>query len=301
MRCPKCQYISFGSADRCRNCGYDFSLSTEPESLDLPIQNGREPMGPLADLPLSAEPSAPYDPPVSQAQSIGRTTLAAPGADLPLFSGSRDDVPLVTPPAVPRAPLSVRRGAPPAITKPRARAAFEDEPELDLAGGADDRSRADPSTAATSAGSDAAAQQGLTAASAFARIGAGLVDVIIMGSIDVAVVYLTLRLSELQFDDVLVLPMIPLVAFLLMLNGGYLVLFTAAGGQTIGKMATGIRVVPQDSRSALSRVPFGSAVVRAAAYLVSLLPAGLGFVPILFSTDGRTIHDRLSHTRVVKA
>ncbi len=36
MRCPKCQYISFGSADRCRNCGYEFLLSETP-SLDLPI------------------------------------------------------------------------------------------------------------------------------------------------------------------------------------------------------------------------------------------------------------------------
>ena len=26
MRCPKCRYISFDDHDRCRNCGYDFSL-----------------------------------------------------------------------------------------------------------------------------------------------------------------------------------------------------------------------------------------------------------------------------------
>ena len=33
MKCPKCQYISFDSGDRCRNCGYDFSLarSTLPQ------------------------------------------------------------------------------------------------------------------------------------------------------------------------------------------------------------------------------------------------------------------------------
>ena len=29
MRCPKCHYISFGSADRCRNCGYEFLLAVE--------------------------------------------------------------------------------------------------------------------------------------------------------------------------------------------------------------------------------------------------------------------------------
>ena len=27
MRCPKCHYVSFDGQNRCRNCGYDFSLS----------------------------------------------------------------------------------------------------------------------------------------------------------------------------------------------------------------------------------------------------------------------------------
>ena len=47
-------------------------------------------------------------------------------------------------------------------------------------------------------------------------------------------------------DDLSVLPKGPLLAFLLVQNGGYLVAFTA-GGQTLGKMAAGIRVVPSDS------------------------------------------------------
>ncbi len=29
MKCPKCGYIGFEQTDRCRNCGYDFSLATE--------------------------------------------------------------------------------------------------------------------------------------------------------------------------------------------------------------------------------------------------------------------------------
>jgi len=33
------------------------------------------------------------------------------------------------------------------------------------------------------------------------------------------------------------LPLLPLAAFLLFLDAGYLLMFTAAGGQTIGKMA----------------------------------------------------------------
>jgi uncharacterized RDD family membrane protein YckC len=94
--------------------------------------------------------------------------------------------------------------------------------------------------------------------------------------------------------------------FLLLLNGGYLSTFTAAGGQTIGKMIAGIKVVTQLSEtdgagSGRGRVTLGSAVLRATAYLVSLLPAGLGFMPILFAGDGRALHDRLAGTRVVKA
>jgi len=49
------------------------------------------------------------------------------------------------------------------------------------------------------------------------------------------------------------------------------------------------------------RVSMGAAVLRAAAYLASLLPAGLGFVAILFDAERRALHDRLAETRVIKA
>ena len=45
----------------------------------------------------------------------------------------------------------------------------------------------------------------------------------------------------------------------------------------------------------------GASVLRASAYLASLLPVGLGFAAILFDSDGRALHDRLAETRVVKA
>jgi uncharacterized RDD family membrane protein YckC len=96
-----------------------------------------------------------------------------------------------------------------------------------------------------------------------------------------------------------VLPIAPTVAFLLLVGLGYLLLFTAAGGQTIGKMSTGIRVVPGAGRGL--RVPLGTAVVRAAAYLASLLPLGLGLAPIVLTADRRALHDRLADTRVVQA
>ena len=53
MKCPKCQYITFDQGDRCRNCGYDFSLTVDEPELDLPIKTGDEALGPLADFDLS--------------------------------------------------------------------------------------------------------------------------------------------------------------------------------------------------------------------------------------------------------
>ena len=127
------------------------------------------------------------------------------------------------------------------------------------------------------------------------------IDLVLLGAIDATVVYLTLRLCDLHFGDLRQLPIVPLAAFLAMLNGGYMAAFTAAGGQSIGKMAAGTRVVSDDDGPSMSGVSLGQSIVRAAAYAVSVLPAGLGFLPALFAADRRALHDRLAQTRVVKA
>ena len=112
------------------------------------------------------------------------------------------------------------------------------------------------------------------------------------------VLYLTLKVCGLDRAAVSAIPLVPFIAFLLLLAGGYFTLFVAANGQTIGKMAAGLKVIPADASA--PRVSLGHAVLRAAAYLVSALPAGLGFLPALIG-ERRAIHDRLAATRVVKA
>ena len=92
------------------------------------------------------------------------------------------------------------------------------------------------------------------------------------------------------------LPLLPLVAFFLLLNGGYFIAFTTVGGQSIGKMAFGIKVISQEE----SAVPIGRATIRTLAYVVSALPLGAGFLPGVISADRLTLHDRLAHTRVVR-
>jgi uncharacterized RDD family membrane protein YckC len=85
-------------------------------------------------------------------------------------------------------------------------------------------------------------------------------------------------------------------AFFVILNGGYLVLFTGVFGQTLGKMLAGIEVVSKD----LVPIDLGRALYRSIVSLLSLFTAGLGFVPALVG-DGRALHDRLAGTRVVAA
>ena len=50
-----------------------------------------------------------------------------------------------------------------------------------------------------------------------------------------------------------------------------------AGGQTLGKMAAGIRVVPAEPGSSLD---LGHAFLRELMWLVLAVPAGLGFLPV---------------------
>jgi uncharacterized RDD family membrane protein YckC len=296
MRCPKCHYISYGSVERCRNCGYELSLVADAPPVDLPIQSADEPVGPMRELPLSDRTAATVDETREAARPSGGS-----GFDLPLFSDRNgpDDAPLISVAGVPRQPLSVRRAQPP----PRSKA----EPTAsEIAEGNERRARRDEAAARRLRESQRAAG-GLVVASVGARLVAGLIDVLILGTIDAGVLYFTLLALELPVQEVPSLPPVPMAVFLLLLNGGYLATFTAAGGQTIGKMAAGIRVIatrPDDDEGHerySQRVTLGAAVLRATAYLVSLLPAGLGFAAILLDAEGRALHDRLADTRVVKA
>jgi uncharacterized RDD family membrane protein YckC len=288
MRCPKCQYISFDNGARCRNCGYEFSLTTPPQAIDLPIHTD-EPIGPLADFALEGSRQTP------RTDSTAADTIApAPrpitsSFDLPLFKDRKisDDAPRVVAPATPRPPLAVRRATP---TSPR-----PEEPLLGFTNEEPSRVRPfAPSVTTTRADPEDVP----AAATLIPRVSAAVLDAVVLSTIASIVFYLTLRICGLTWAHATVIPLVPFVSFLLLIAGGYFTLFTAAGGQTIGKMAAGIRVVPMEMES--GRVPLGHSVMRAAGYAVSALPAGLGFLPALVGEEKRAVHDRLADTRVVK-
>ena len=308
MKCPKCGYLGFETGDRCRNCGYDFSLpgltgsNSDP---DLTVNTGGEEDEPPLDLALDKE----FDVPLQRSATrgldhgldfdrlIGAPEPAlppepspAPSEEFPLFPvrAHLEDEALARPRAVPRPPLAVRRATPevprvrPRQTPRAARSQAYDTPPLVGLG------------LSTIAETDRF--QGPGDAPPVRRIAAAVIDLAVLGMIDAAVVYFTLRMSGLDFGDITLLPGGPLAGFFLLLNGGYFATFAAVGGQTIGQMLFGLKVVSEDG----TPLAFGRATLRTLAWLIFTVPLGLGLWFAL-GADRRTLHDRLTATRVVRS
>lgn len=276
MKCPKCAYVGFEETDRCRHCGYDFSMAPSPVAASVPAARLDDPRPRQYAAAVRAERVATD---LSQeADSTGE-----PFQDLPLRAPAFPMLVHETPPPPARTPLAVRRAS---SDRPRSRPAaqvlrrasaplLESEPEP-----VEPVERAEPHCEVASAG---------------VRLVAALVDGVVLAGIDLAVVYLTAQLAGLPVAEAATLPIVPLGAFLLGLNVAYLAVFTASGGQTLGKMAMGLRVVPLSG----GLTP-GDAAVRVVVALAGSVAIGAGFVPALVRADGRALHDFAARTRVVK-
>jgi uncharacterized RDD family membrane protein YckC len=291
MKCPKCAYLGFDTGERCKNCGYDFSLMATEEpaaelSLRLDTDETSGANNAAAAAALNFEPTLP-------------PTLFRGDPSLPLFGGagsSGEDEPLIKVPARPRPPLAVRRTPESprsrTVAKPIERSA--PAPALDFAEESVVPINHEPAFLRV-APEPKPARVHLETSSAVARALAALIDHAILLTIDAAVVYLTLRISGLTLGEWTALPMLPMITFLGLLKLSYFTAFTCVGGQTIGKMAAGIRVVTDDDKA----IDAPHAVHRALAGAVSFAILGAGFLPALFASDRRALHDRLAHTRVV--
>jgi uncharacterized RDD family membrane protein YckC len=291
MQCPKCQYSGFDTGDRCRNCGYEFALLLAPARADA--KAAAEPL----DLMLHA--AAPED----------AATPARPA--LPLFRDDDEeiDVPLVRP-AQPRQPIAVRK-TPEAQRHHLSRTVSLDTsatPVLEFgselpaprvrAQVADPLHRRIPEPPSTPAPPVPMLDDGPPIAAGLgARCVAAAIDYGLLLGIDLVVLHFTLRLTALTFADWRVIPLVPLLFFLVGVKLAYLTTFTLAGGQTIGKMATGLRVVPDESRE----VAPWDAVQRALVEVASLVACGLPFLLALGDPARRGLHDRVARTRVVPA
>jgi uncharacterized RDD family membrane protein YckC len=315
VKCPKCSYLGFETGDRCRNCGYDFSLLTEESvaaaatDLELREDGGaadsadwlarfetQYPLSSSSPDPLPRDHRsrdavpAPASRPAARARRDSKLPLFSPG------SGDSGDAPLVKLPAAPRAPLAVRRT--PDVPRLRAVPKPVPQPVPEPSLGFEEESG---STAVLrkppESGLQAFASESVQTSGVVRRTGAALLDAAILGGVDLAVVYLTVRMTSLSLGDWTALPLPPLLAFLALVKLAYFVAFTSVGGQTIGKMATGIRVVAADGAPVTPVV----ALRRTLASAVSAAILGLGYASAFFDPQQRTLHDRVAHTRVIVA
>jgi uncharacterized RDD family membrane protein YckC len=313
MKCPKCDYLGFETGDRCKNCGYDFSLlvapASEPAELSLKTASADDvPIGDLWIDPVDATPRA-----------FSAPDTPASIESFPLFSPGGDDEPLIKTPSEPRAPLSVRRT--PDLSRSRSASRprsmdtglslqFAEEtfvetappvPELTAPLRSELPAPLRPElptplkSEAPLAPSSAPLAAGESTASLGSRTLAAVIDHAILLGIDVIVFYSTLRMTALSTDEWRALPALPLLAFLVFMKLAYFAAFTAMGGQTIGKMAAGIRVVADDQ----FLMDPARAITRTLTGAVSFATLGLGLIPALIGPDRRALHDRVAHTHVV--
>jgi len=302
MKCPKCDYLGFETGDRCKHCGYDFSLLPLAPSSRSPSEDE------ISLRPPPGEASSVSDAWLKgAADEIGAGPLASAAGrverSFPLFPPAHegDNAPLVKLPAEPRAPLAVRRtpdlrrfrSAPKAKRRDDERLALEFAPEAPVV--APDPPLVSERPVRSASARAPRAESAPVVASLHRRAIAALTDHAILFGVDLAVVYCTLRMASLAMSDWRVVPLVPLLTFLGLLKLTYFAAFTALGGQTIGKMVAGIRVVADDHL----RLDAGRAIGRTLAEVVSLAPLGLGLVPALLGPDRRALHDRVAHTRVV--
>ena len=86
-----------------------------------------------------------------------------------------------------------------------------------------------------------------------------------------------------------------LVAFII--AAADLILLPAVAGQSVGKMFAGIRIVSIDgSPAGIKKIVLRQTV----GYLTALLTIGLGFFLAAFSRSGRSLHDLISGTVVIR-
>lgn len=274
MKCPKCGYVGFEATERCRHCGYDFALATPLAAAPTGLRSD-----PVGATSLRERPVPTADPVAD--------TFEAPLADLPLrgpsfFTAAER---FADPPPPAGTPLAVRRTAERPRARPTTMVSRRSRPVLL------DVVTESPGAAEPDPGGDAEP----AVAPAVARLLSAAIDVLVLAGVDAAVVYLTAQMAGVPLGDVVTLPLAPLATFILGLNVAYLTVFTANGGQTLGKMAVGLRVEGTDGR-----VTFGDAVVRVVVAVVGGLAMGAGFLPALWRRDRRAVHDHVAHTRVVK-
>lgn len=126
------------------------------------------------------------------------------------------------------------------------------------------------------------------------RVGAALIDFIILASIMYTIYYTIFKTTALIIPSTLFIHIFSSIFWLFHI--AYFVGFWIWRGQTPGKIITGIKVIRTDS----SPVDWRYALIRYLGCIASAIILFIGFIWIAFDKRKQGLHDKLADTYVVK-
>ena len=123
------------------------------------------------------------------------------------------------------------------------------------------------------------------------RFGAQFVDGLILGVVNIAVIFLLGGFSAEGGSSGAADAINNLIGIV------YTLTMWTMYSATLGKMAVGVRIINAETGEGIK---FGRALGRYFAMILSALPLGLGFLWAAWDKEKRTFHDMIAGTRVVK-
>lgn len=141
-------------------------------------------------------------------------------------------------------------------------------------------------------------------ASVSLRIVAGLLDLIVLGSVflifaSAAMLYLLLQTdwgNESNITDPEGYTAVAIAASFALFVPLYFVVLWWWRGQSIGQMATRIMVTDRDGY----HMSGAQAILRTITWPLSVIPLGVGLLPMFFDRESRALHDIISGTIVLE-
>jgi uncharacterized RDD family membrane protein YckC len=134
-------------------------------------------------------------------------------------------------------------------------------------------------------------------ASVWARVGAVLIDGLILWGVQMAIQVAYTRTGALRTSDFSTLTQQYIILQLVSLvtSATYQVSFVYQFGGTPGKLALGCRIVTADG----AKLSLNRAIGRYFASMLSVFTLGIGYLMAAFDEERRTLHDRICDTRVI--
>jgi len=133
----------------------------------------------------------------------------------------------------------------------------------------------------------------------WARVGAYLIDIIVLQGIFIAIwgtpPPTPVTPGGLPDFEAMVRDLAPRISYEMLIIIGYNVLMNGQFGATLGKLAIGARIVNVDG----SAIGFGKALLRWLAMIATNITLGIGFLIVAFRSDKRALHDFIAQTKVV--